>query len=153
MRFTMNKEKRQTAIRSLVRRVNIRTQSDLIAQLKARGLDVDQSTLSRDLAELAIRKSGGRYVLPGSTAEEQQHEIDYSPVVHSFAACGPNLIVVKTDIGQAQPVSISIESRAEPAITATLAGDDTIFIATKTRRTQAVALRRLADWFGEKNDR
>lgn len=149
----MNKEKRQTAIRSLVRRASIRTQSDLIGQLKVRGMDVDQSTLSRDLSELGIRKSGGRYVLPGSAPDEQQHEIDYSPVVHSYSACGPNLIVVKTDIGQAQPVSISIESREEPAIMATLAGDDTIFVATRTKRTQAVALRRLADWFGEKHDR
>lgn len=148
----MNKEKRQTAIRGLVRRVSIRTQADLITQLQARGLDVDQSTLSRDLAELAIRKSGGRYVLPGATADEQQHEIDYSPVVHSFGACGPNIIVIKTDIGQAQPVSIAIEGKKEPSIVATLAGDDTIYVATKTKRTQVVALRRLTDWFGEKHE-
>ncbi|HPF37551.1 MAG TPA: arginine repressor [Phycisphaerae bacterium] len=148
----MNKEKRQTAIRSLVRRVSIRTQADLITQLRARGLEVDQSTLSRDLAELGIRKSGGRYTAPGANGEEPPHEIDYSPVVHSFGACGPNIIVIKTDIGQAQPVSIAIEGKKEPTIFGTLAGDDTIYVTTKTKRAQAVALRRLADWFGEKNE-
>lgn len=147
----MNKEKRQTAIRSLVRRVNIRTQADLTTQLSDRGLDVDQSTLSRDLAELGIRKFGGRYVLPGATPEDQQREIDYSPVVHSFTTCGPNIIVIKTDIGSAQPVALSIEAREEPTIVATLAGDDTIYATTKSKRSQAVALRRLADWFGEKH--
>lgn len=148
----MHKERRQTAIRSLVRRVNIRTQADLTVQLRARGLEVDQSTLSRDLAELGIRKAGGRYTLPGATPEDQQREIDYSPVVHSYTACGPNIIVIKTDVGSAQPVAISIEAREEPAIVATLAGDDTIYVTTKSKRTQTVALRRLADWFGVKNE-
>lgn len=148
----MHKEKRQTAIRSLVRRVNIRTQADLTTQLQARGMEVDQSTLSRDLAELGIRKANGRYALPGVTPEEQQREIDYSPVVHSYTPCGPNIVVIRTEIGSAQPVALSIEAKEDPAIVATLAGDDTIYVTTKSKRTQAVALRRLVDWFGEKNE-
>ena len=35
----------------------------------------------------------------------------------------------------------------------TLAGDDTVFVATKNRRSQTVALRRLEQWFEDKHER
>jgi arginine repressor len=46
-----------------------------------------------------------------------------------------------------------MDRQDEPAFVATLAGDDTIFIATKNSKTQAVALRRLEAWFGDKRER
>ena len=55
---------------------------------------------------------------------------------------------------QAQPVGVLLDSAEESAIEGTIAGDDTVFVATKGRRQQEVLLRRLASWFGEeKHDR
>lgn len=148
-----DKESRLAAIGGVVRSERIGTQGVLIERLGARGFVVEQSTLSRDLAELGIRKRGGRYVFDGGTEPEAEPpEIDYSAAVVRFTTCGPHLIVISTGVGQAQLVAVAIEEKDEPAIAGTLAGDDTVFLATKTRRAQVVALRRLKTWFGDKHE-
>lgn len=146
------RDARQQAIKNIVARRAVATQAELLAALARAGQRVDQSTLSRDLAELGVRKARGRYVLPagnGHAAAAGAGTPNYAAVVRGFGPCGPHLVVVRTTIGQAQPVSLWLDAQADSSIVATLAGDDTIFVATKTRKTQAVALRRLAAWFGE----
>jgi transcriptional regulator of arginine metabolism len=114
---------------------------------------VNQSTLSRDLTELGIRKSGGRYVVSSGGGEQAGNRVDYSSVVRRFTTCGPHLILISTAVGQAQPVAVAIDEEHDSAIAGTLAGDDTIFIATGSARAQTVALRRLKKWFGDKYER
>ena len=143
---------RQTTITRLVRGGQVATQRELLEALRKQRLPADQSTLSRDLAELGIRKVGGRYVM-AQTTPAQARQLDYSSVVRGFATCGPHLVVVWTQTGQAQPVAVAIDQGADPSIVGTLAGDDTIFVATRNRRTQAVALRRLEQWFGARHER
>lgn len=149
------REQRQQAIQLLLAEQAIGTQAQLRRGLLDRGFDVDQSTLSRDLHELGVRKLGGRYVhaAPETPAAVGAAEIDYHNVVSNFLPCGPFLIVVRTTVGQAQPVALWIEAQEDNAVVATLAGDDTIFLATKNSKTQAVALRRLTAWFGDKRER
>ncbi len=142
---------RQAAIREIVAAGGVATQAALRAALRRRGLRVDQSTLSRDLAELNVRKRGGVYVLPPAETPRPA-EPDLRGAVRALHVCGPHLIVVHTTIGQAQPVAVAIDARQDPAILATLAGDDTIFVATRNRRSQALALRRLETWFGGKRE-
>lgn len=146
------RQERQDTIRRILATSVVATQQDLLARLEAGGMTVDQSTLSRDLNELGVRKNGGQYVLP------EEHEtgpanVDYAAVVRSFVPCGPHLIVMRTVVGQAQPVALAIDAAEDPSIVATLAGDDTIFVATRSQKTQAVALRRLESWFGDKRGR
>lgn len=147
------KHERWNAIRMIVQQSGVGTQADLRKALRARGIVVNQSTLSRDLLEMDIRKSGGSYVFQQAEAEPGPDVVDLSGVVLSFTICGSNLIVIRTATGQAQGVASLIDQHAEPAILATIAGDDAIFVATKTRRTQVVALRRLEQWFGDKHER
>ena len=47
---------------------------------------------------------------------------------------GDNLIVVKTEVGQAQPAALTIDHAEIDAIVGTVAGDDTILIAVKNAR-------------------
>jgi len=143
---------RQAAIRRILKARVVATQQDLLARLEAEGLGVDQSTLSRDLAELGVRKSGGQYVLSGAR-KSGPTQLDYAAAVRSFLPCGPHLIVVRTAVGQAQPVALAIDGAEDASIVATLAGDDTVFVATKSKKTQTVALRRLETWFGDKRGR
>ena len=150
--MVMGKDQRQQTVLQLLRGRPATTQAQLIKALRAKRIAVDQSTLSRDLTELGIRKSGGRYVVADHAADTPAG-IDYAAAVQSFSTCGPHLIVIHTGTGQAQPVALAIEHDNEPAIVATLAGDDTIFIATKSRRGQTVALRRVKNWFGDKHER
>lgn len=147
------KEERLALIRRLVRERRARTQADLLRNLRSAGQRVDQSTLSRDLLELGIRKAGGRYVLPRPVEHAGEPSLtDLAGVVKRYTTCGPHLTVVATVVGQAQAVAVAIDTVREPAIAATLAGDDTVFVATKNRRSQAVALRRLKQWFGDKHE-
>lgn len=148
------KEERLALIERVVRGGRIHTQRALIGALRARGHRPDQSTLSRDLAELGIRKVGGRYVREeaGAAAAHAPGPGDLASVVARWTTCGPHLTVIDTVVGQAQAVAVAIDLAADPAIAATLAGDDTVFLATKHRRLQVVALRRLKQWFGDKHE-
>ena len=76
-----DKEERQSAIQKVVEIGNAKTQSDLCSSLEALGFSVDQSTLSRDLSELGVRKSGGRYVMPEADPQDEAMQIDYSSAV------------------------------------------------------------------------
>lgn len=145
------KDDRQAAVLTLVRRGRTRTQAQMLKALRARRIAVDQSTLSRDLTELGVRKAGGYYV-PTEPDRRTRGSIDYASAVIAFTTCGPYMIAVRTGTGQAQPVALMIEHAREPAVAATLAGDDTIFLATKGRRAQTVVLRRLKNWFGDKHE-
>ncbi len=147
------KHRRLEAIRRIVQVRTISTQTQLRRALADRGFLADQATISRDLAELGIRKVAGRYAAGNSPGARRRVESvgSLAGVVRSFGGCGPHLVVIHTLVGRAQAVAVAIDSAEEPSIFATLAGDDTVFLATKSRRTQAVALRRLEHWFGEKH--
>lgn len=145
------REARQQAILGLIRRQAIGTQKTLRAALRKIGVDVDQSTLSRDLAEIGVHKVDGRYV--PAEPEVKPPPALVGLVIRTVTPCGPHLVVLKTNVGQAQPVALAIDARQDPSVAATLAGDDTVFLATRNRKAQAVALRRLIQWFGEHSER
>lgn len=144
---------RQETIRRLIDDQPLTTQKALREALAEQGFEVDQSTLSRDLHELGVRKVAGRYTLVDETLTTVAVQPGYATAVKGFQPCGPHMIVIKTEVGQAQPVALWIDQAEDASIVATLAGDDTIFMATRNRKTQAVALRRLENWFGEKRER
>ncbi|HSM04238.1 MAG TPA: hypothetical protein VK858_06440 [Longimicrobiales bacterium] len=155
----------------------VESQADLLAALSAEGLEVHQSTLSRDLRDLGIRKVRGRYqaadprsepaTSPGSGRASASDGpggaslVDGAegttaptlPTVHGFTTCGPHLITVRTGTGQAQLLGVLLDGTADAGITGTIAGDDTVLVVTKGRVQQRAALALLADWFGpEKHD-
>ncbi|GJM25437.1 MAG: arginine repressor [Phycisphaerae bacterium] len=144
----MDKQQRQQVISGLVAAGAVGSQRDILDALEKDGLAVDQSTLSRDLNEMGVKKVSGRYRL---VALDNGHAdvAHYFDGVRRFTVCGPHQIVVFTESGLAQPVAVAIEKKKDPSILATLAGDDVLFVATKSRNTQAVALRRLGQWMGD----
>jgi transcriptional regulator of arginine metabolism len=147
------KEERLALLLRLVSGGGARTQADLLRGLRIRGERIDQSTLSRDLAELGVRKAGGRYVLPAGAERATSGRLsDYASAVRWFTPCGPHLVILATTAGRAPSVAAALDEARESAVVATLAGDDTLFIATRNRRTQAVVLRRLKQWFGANKD-
>lgn len=148
----VGKERRQEEVRRVVRSHRVSTQGQLASLLEAAGIEARQAMLSRDLAELGVRKSGGRYVLDDRDATDGR-TADLSAAVRRYLTCGPHLIVIKTAVGLAQPIAVTVDNKNDPAIAGTLAGDDTVFVATRNQRSQTVALRRLEQWFGDKYER
>jgi transcriptional regulator of arginine metabolism len=147
-----HKEIRQRAILGLLRESPAATQPELVEKLQSRGIAATQSSVSRDLRELGVPRVGGRYVPPVAEriADEapprsaSQAEVEgVARFVRSSKVAGPNLTIVLTTVGAAQPVASAMDRAAWPEVVGTLAGDDTIFVATAGARDQKRFLQRL----------
>jgi transcriptional regulator of arginine metabolism len=125
------KNKRQFAIKDIITHKQICNQDELRLELKKRGIDVTQATLSRDLKELGVgRISAGdasHYVLQPDSAEVNILGPMVTRQVLSIDA-NESLIVVKTLPGCANVVGEYLDAQNNPAIIGTLAGDNTLLI-------------------------
>ncbi len=143
------KQLRQRAIRDLVEQRPIRTQQELAAALRERGFRATQATVSRDVKELGLGKGSrqGRaaYVLPPRLVEAEASGEDrlrrlFVDLPIEFRTAG-QLLIIKTLPGSAHPVAAALDRTRWPEVAGSIAGDDTVFVATPDR----TALRRLRD--------
>lgn len=130
----MGKSQRHSAIRTLVQEHRVGSQEQLRELLVARGFDVTQATLSRDIRELRLVKMPDS---EGSTFYEMP-ETDQRPALARLlptlfigAEGTGNLLVVKTLAGGAQAVSEALDWEEWPEVLGTLAGDDTILVIVR----------------------
>lgn len=139
-----NREQRRADILDLVRRHRPRNQAELRQRLTARGVAVNQATLSRDLRDLGVRKGPQGYELPVETtttsaASTLRHAVaewmlDATPVQHQ--------VVIKTPPGGASPLALALDRAAFSELVGTLAGDDTaLLICHDARSARLVATR------------
>lgn len=143
------KQLRQRAIRDLVEQRTIRTQQELAAALRERGFRATQATISRDVAELGLGKGSreGRaaYVLPPRLRDAEVSGEDrlrrlLADVPVEFRVADL-ILVVKTLPGSAHAVAAALDRTRWPEIVGSIAGDDTVFVATPDK----TSLRRLRD--------
>jgi transcriptional regulator of arginine metabolism len=133
---------RRDAIVRILRLGTVGRQAELVELLHREGFDATQSSVSRDLRELGVVKGADRYLLPAvEDALTPSHFEDVRSFMKGYRAAGPTLTVLRTTTGAAQSVAIAIDKAHWPEIVGTIAGDDTIFIATESIRAQ----RRLHD--------
>jgi transcriptional regulator of arginine metabolism len=59
------------------------------------------------------------------------------------------LIVLRTDPGQAQPLAVAIDRAGVAEIVGTIAGDDTILVICRSATEAASVSSRLAGWMGQ----
>lgn len=138
----VSKRSRQEKIIELVEAKEIRSQQQLLRELARVGIAVNQSSISRDLADLGMLKLEGVYRLPmvsrGESRLVDMLEVD---------TAGDHLIVVKTAIGQASMAGVAIDRAKIPEVVGTIAGDDSVFVAVKGRAQQIRAIKRIVDLF------
>ena len=136
---------RQQAIRALLCERVIRRQEDLTAALRGQGYPVTQSSVSRDLSELGAAKVDGRYVLATAIdgPSPGQEIIDAAASLRGMRMAGPHLLVVLTPPGRAQLAGLALDRAGWPEVVGTIAGDDTVFVATTGRRAQERLVARL----------
>ena len=137
------KKVRQKAIVDLIRSQEITSQEQLLEGLLARKIDVSQSTLSRDIQELGLAKSGGIYTVMGADPPRSSDE-KIRRTLREFltdVSVAQNIVVLKTGPGHASTLSRAIDEAAWEEVVGSLAGDDTIFLAVRTVKES----RRLAD--------
>ena len=128
---------RRDAIVRILRQTAVGRQAELVELLREEGFDATQSSVSRDLRELGVLKGADRYLLPAvEDALTPSHFEHVRTFVKGYRAAGPNLTVLRTTTGTAQGVAIALDKARWPEIVGTIAGDDTIFIATASERAQ-----------------
>ncbi len=132
----MAKNERQEAMLKLVRAKDISTQEELARELENAGWQVTQATVSRDIKDLGIIKvtlpSGGtKYSVLDRTGDVAPGRL-LSVFSHCVLSCevAMNLVVVKTLPGMANAAASALDSIHLQGVVGTIAGDDTVFIAT-----------------------
>lgn len=138
---------RQQAIRDLLDQRQVRTQQELVAALRERGIRATQATVSRDVAELGLVKRGARgvqvYALPSRAEEREQTGEDrlaklLRDLPVEFKPAGL-LLIVRTLPGSAHAIAATLDRCRWTEVAGSIAGDDTVFLAFSDR----VALQRV----------
>lgn len=119
---------RQDAIRDIVRNKDVRTQRVLVDELRAMGFDCTQATVSRDIADMGLRKlPEGIYVL----AEDLHLQRMVSELVTGVLRTD-NLVIIKAQPGTASGIAAAVDAAELPDVLGSLAGNDTILVIAQT---------------------
>jgi transcriptional regulator of arginine metabolism len=146
----MNKVLRQRAVLEALRHGPVANQEDLQRALRKRGFKVGQATLSRDIHDLNLSKTGSGYALP----QGEDAGLALPPVqrlVREFVLDvrpAQNLLVVKTIIGSAQPVAAALDEQEWEELVGTIAGDDTILIVCPDKNAAGKLGARIEEMLG-----
>jgi transcriptional regulator of arginine metabolism len=112
---------------------------------------VAQPTLSRDLRELGFAKTPRGYLAPEVSAaqfapaatREARLQRALRGSALSVQAAG-SLVIVKTPPAAAHPVARALDEAELAGVVGTIAGDDTVFVATPSEGAARSLARRLA---------
>lgn len=119
---------RQDAIRDIVRNKDVRTQRVLVDELRAMGFDCTQATVSRDIADMGLRKlPEGIYVL----AEDLHLQRMVSELVTGVLRTD-NLVMIKAQPGTASGIAAAVDAAELPDVLGSLAGNDTLLVIAQT---------------------
>ena len=142
---------RQRLVRELIARGVIRSQGELLSQLAARGHQVTQATLSRDLKLLKVGKlPDGRGGYSYAFRDERDHSGSDPRLQDTFLygfrsiAFSANLAVIRTLPGHGSSVAFALDKLEVAEILGTVAGDDTILAVLAEGTTAAAAQRALS---------
>jgi transcriptional regulator of arginine metabolism len=134
--------RRRDEILKVVREEAVHSQEELQRRLASRGFQVAQPTLSRDLRGLGLAKTpkgyvapdaGGTFPVPASAREQRESLLER--VLRTYVrsvATAHTLVVVKTPPAAAHPVGLAVDEAELPEVVGSIAGDDTVFLATRS---------------------
>jgi transcriptional regulator of arginine metabolism len=141
------KKKRHAKVIELIHSYEIETQEELAEKLREEGFQVTQATVSRDIRDLKLSKvaanGGGQKYAAVKKNDAHPMEERYSRVLRDgFISMdlAQNILVLKTVSGMAMAAAAALDAFKFPEIVGCIAGDDTIFVATRSE-AQAEALR------------
>lgn len=133
------RNKRHDAILKLISEQNIETQQELTSALSELGFNVTQATISRDIKELRLLKQlnqNGRYVYTVHEPAREKNDANNMSLIFSKSVISIeyalNTVVIKTLAGMAQGAAAALDSLHNPDFLGSIAGDDTIFVVTRS---------------------
>lgn len=129
------KSQRQSKIIELISQYPIDTQKALTAYLKEAGFEVTQATVSRDIAELGLKKISDKGVIRYA-CKKPVNEKYIRVLKEGFVSCAraSTIVVIKTVSGMAMAVAAALDNIDFSENIGTIAGDDTIMCATASEK-------------------
>jgi transcriptional regulator of arginine metabolism len=143
----MTKRFRQGQIQKIIRSRNIHTQEELSEALEALGIRATQVTLSRDIRELGIVKTPEGYREIEALEETGSAQAGIRRAVAEYLRdirLAQNLLVLKTDPGNANALAVALDRAPWPDVVGTIAGDDTVLVIAPDTRAALKLRARLA---------
>ena len=140
---TSDQSERRAAILELLTAGPVETQQALVKALRARGLKVTQSSVSRDLRDLGAVKTASGYSMPQVDRDAEEELAAVAPLLRSTSAAGAHLLVIKTAVGAAQRVALALDRSGWPEIVGNIGGDDTVFVATTSSSGQKLLVSKI----------
>lgn len=144
------KNQRHKEVLDIVGQQHIETQEELAEELRRRGYDVTQATVSRDIKELRLIKVPAgdgtyRYSAPEDRSAvlnaDRMRRFFRDSVVYSDSS--ENIVVIKCLPGSAQAVAALIDGAGWQEVIGTVAGDDTIIAVIKPKSAVPNTMRRI----------
>lgn len=135
------RSKRHEEILKIISNKEIETQEELADELREKGYDVTQATVSRDIKTLKLTKvlgSEGRYAY-STISQTSEHisnkmkQILMNTIIDVEAV--DKFVVVKTLSGSGSAAGEAIDTLGFSDIAGTIAGDNTIFILVRNTET------------------
>lgn len=149
------KTRRQQVILDVIAREPVRSQEQLRKSVRAAGFDVTQATLSRDIRELGLVKGGpdGAYQAPGQVAPNgrasesalQRAVAEYLVRVDRVQ----QLVLLRTGLGRAQALCVTLDDARLPEVVGTVAGEDTVLVIAPDVRRAKTLVKRFESFTGE----
>jgi transcriptional regulator of arginine metabolism len=148
------KARRKTVILELVEQEAITSQEQLREKLRARGIEATQATLSRDIRELGLvkRSVDGAYRRMGSDPGNGDNQNGLRRAVAEYLRTQEpveQLLVLRTDPGQAQSLAVAIDRAHVPEIAGTIGGDDTILVICRSAKDATAIAERFRTMAGK----
>lgn len=132
------KIERHTKIVELISKYDIETQEELADKLNQAGFNVTQATVSRDIRELKLTKvstDGNKQKYVVLQSQEGWMSEKYIRVLQDGflnMTKASNILVIKTVSGMAMAVAAALDAMQFKEVLGCIAGDDTIFCATRS---------------------
>ena len=132
---------RHSKILEILENNDIETQEDLTNALKKSGINVTQATVSRDIRHMKLVKvmiKNGRYKYASFDTEselldEKLVKIFKEAVINVDYAM--NMVCLHTITGMAMAAAVTIDALKLNEILGSVAGDDTLFILTRSEES------------------
>ena len=133
------KSKRQQEILRIIGEKDVETQDQLLSELRAKGMQATQATISRDIKELHLVKELTGYGTYRYTVSERKASLNsagrlrtiFKEGVTSFDVA-QNIVVIKTMPGLASAACAALDGMDIPDMVGSLAGDDTAILIMRT---------------------
>jgi transcriptional regulator of arginine metabolism len=133
---------RRATIRALLAESDIQSQAALLAVLEKRGLSASQPVLSRDLRALNVAKQGGYYRVP-----DEERITPLAALKSLLRAVEPvtHFLLVECEPGAASAVARALDAEELEGLVGTIAGDDTVLVATNSNAAGQRVRRRVRE--------